>query len=90
MLINLWVKDKTNGRIHQVGTEVHDSLIYIDGEVVYENMQSTASTIDCYEWVEPPDSDDYISVTPDELKVDRELIHKDLLKVLEEKKVKVE
>lgn len=86
MLINLWVRDKTDGRIHQVGTEVHDSVEYLGGEVLYINMQSMASTLDDYEWVEPPDTDDYVVVTPDELKVNRELIHKDLLKKLEEKR----
>lgn len=86
MLINLWVKDKTDGKIHQVGTDVHDSIEYLDGEVVYVNMQNEASTLDDYEWVEPPDTDDYISVTPDELRVNCELIHKDLLKMLEEKR----
>ena len=85
MLINLWVRDKTDGRVHQVGTEVHDSVEYLDGEVVYVNMQNSASTLDDYEWVEPPDTDGYVVVTPDELKVNRELIHKDLLRKLEEK-----
>ena len=90
MLINLWVRDKADGRIHQVGTEVHDSVEYLDGEVLYINMQSMASTLDDYEWVEPPDTDNYVVVTPDELKVNRELIHKDLMKKLEEKRIKVE
>lgn len=69
MLINLWVRDKLDGTIHQVGTDVHDSLEFIDGNVEYENMQNCCGT-SCdeeYEWVEPPDLDDYISVTPDEL-----------------------
>lgn len=88
MLINLWVRDKANGRIHQVGTEVHDSVEYLSGEVVFVNMQSMASTLDYYEWVEPPDTYDYVVVTPDELRINRELIHKDLLKRLEEKRRK--
>ena len=66
MLINLWVRDKRDGHIHQVGTDVHDSVEYLCGEVVYVNMQSTASTLDEYEWVEPPDVDDYVSVSPEE------------------------
>ena len=49
MLINLWVRDKSNGDIHQVGTDVHDSIDFLCGEVVYVNMQSTASTFDEYE-----------------------------------------
>lgn len=86
MLINLWVKDKNDGRIHQVGTEVHDSVEYLDGDVIYVNMQSSASTLDDYEWVEPPDTDSFIAVTPDELRINRELIHKDLINVLETKR----
>lgn len=82
MLINLWVKDKRGGTIHQVGTDVHDSIEYLDGEVVYVNMQSSASTLDDYEWVEPPDLDDYVSVTPDQLCLNRELVHKDLIEML--------
>lgn len=82
MLINLWVKDKRDGTIHQVGTDVHDCIEYLDGEVVYVNMQSTASTLDDYEWVEPPDTDDYVSVTPEQLYLNRELVHKDLIEML--------
>lgn len=83
MLINLWVKDKSNGYIHQVGTDVHDSVEYLDGEVVYVNMQSCASTLDDYEWIEPPDTDGYVSVTPEQLWLNRELVHKDIIKMLE-------
>ena len=83
MLINLWVRDKATGNIHQVGTDVHDSVEYLCGEVVFVNMQSCASTLDEYEWVEPPDTDDYISVTPEQLRLNRELIHKDILAMLE-------
>ena len=82
MLINLWVKDKRSGRIHQVGTETHDSVLFLDGEVIYENLQSSASTLDDYEWVSPPDIDDYVSVTPEQLYLNREMIHKDLLERL--------
>lgn len=71
MLINLWVKDKRDGTIHQVGTDVHDSIEFIDGKVVYINMQSLCGTgaddPDGYEWVKPPDMDDYVSVTPEQL-----------------------
>lgn len=82
MLINLWVKDKRDGTIHQVGTDVHDSIDFLCGEVVYVNMQSSASTLDDYEFVEPPDLDDYVSVTPDQLYLNRELVHKDLIEAL--------
>ena len=83
MLINLWVKDKSNGYIHQVGTDVHDSIEYLCGQVVYTNMQSTASTLDEYEFVEAPDIDDYVSVTPEQLYLNRELVHKDIIAMLE-------
>ena len=85
MLINLWVKDKASGYIHQVGTDVHDSVEFLGGEVKYINMQSCSGTPEEYEWVEPPDTDDYILVTPDELRLNREMIHKDVLKLISEK-----
>ena len=82
MLINLWVRDKTNGVVHQVGTDVHDSVEYLGGKVLYVNMQSCASTMDDYEWVEPPDPDGYVSVTPEQLMLNRELVHKDVIEML--------
>ena len=82
MLINLWVKNKSTGIIHQVGTDVHDSIDFLCGEVVYVNMQSTASTFDEYEWVEAPDIDAYVSVTPEQLWLNRELVHKDIIAML--------
>lgn len=85
MLLNLWVKDKRTGSIHQVGTDEHDSVEYLCGEVLYVNMQSTASTLDEYEWVEPPDVDGYVCVTPSELFLNRELVHRDLLELLKKK-----
>lgn len=83
MLINLWVKDKSNGHIHQVGTDTHDSIEFLCGQVVYYNLQNSGSTLDIYEFVEAPDIDDYVSVTPEQLYLNRELIHKDILKMLE-------
>lgn len=79
MLMNLWVKDKTTGYVHQVGTDVHDSIEYLGGAVHYVNLQSSASTMDDYEWVSPPDLDDFISVTPDELWLNRKLVHESLI-----------
>lgn len=70
MLINLWVKDKRDGTIHQVGADVHDSIKYLDGEVVYAKR------------VELLDTDDYVSVTPEQLYLNRELVHKDLMEML--------
>ena len=88
MLMNIWVRDKTNGHIHQVGTDVHDSLELFGDKIEYYNLQNGCGTLsgDDYEFVKPPDLDDYVSVTPDELYLNRELIHEELLKRLEEKK----
>ena len=85
MLINLWVKDKSNGHIHQVGTDVHDSIEFLCGEVTYYNLQNGGGTPDDYEWVESPDIDDYVSVTPEQLYLNRQLVHKDILKMLEKR-----
>lgn len=89
MLINLWVKDKRDGHIHQVGTDVHDSIVFLGGEPRYYNMQNGDGTGEGdeygYEWVEPPDIDDYVSVTPEELRINRELIHKDVIKMIKER-----
>lgn len=83
MLIKLWVRDKSSGQIHQVGTDTHDSIKFLCGQVIYYNLQNSCSTLDEYEWVEAPDSDDYVAVTPDQLYLNRELIHKDVLAMLE-------
>lgn len=88
MLINLWVKDKHDGRIHQVGTDTHDAIEYLDGQVIYYNLQNSGSTLDIYEWVETPNLDDYVSVTPEQLHINRELVHRDLMKKLENEKLK--
>ena len=85
MLINLWVKDKTSGIIHQVGTDPHDAVEFLDNQVIYYNLQNSGSTLDFYEWVETPNLDDYVSVTPKQLYLNRELVHKDILKMLEKR-----
>lgn len=86
MLINLWVKDKRDGHIHQVGTDVHDSVVFLGGEPRYYNLQNGDGTGEGdeygYEWVEPPDVDGYVSVTPDELFLNRELVHKDVIEII--------
>lgn len=81
--MNLWVRSADTGIIHQVGTDTHDSLELFDGKVEYVNIQSMTGTL-CgeYEFVEAPDVDGYISVTPDDLRINRDLIHKELLKKL--------
>lgn len=88
MLINLWVKDKANGHIHQVGTDVHDSVIFLCGEVTYYNLQNGCGTPDEYEWVEAPDLDDYVSVAPEQLLINRELVHKDIIAMLEKSRLR--
>jgi hypothetical protein len=67
MLINIWVKDNDSGVIHQVGTDRHDSLEMINGRVEYYNLQNGCGTPYTYSFVEAPDADDYISITPEEM-----------------------
>lgn len=85
MLINVWVKDKQSGEIHQVGTDVHDSLNTMDGKIVYFNLQNgdgSGFNDSGYEIVNPPDMDAYIAVTQEQLYLNKELVHKDLMKRL--------
>jgi len=85
MLVNIWVKDNCTGIVHQVGTNQHDSLECWNGVVQYVNMQCMEGTMGGgFSFVEPPDMDDYVSVTPNVLRVNREYLHKDILKMLEE------
>lgn len=82
MLMNLWIKDNYDGSIHQIGTDSHDSLDFLNGKVVYVNLQNGTGTLSGdYEFVDAPELDDYISVTPDELRLNKALIHDDLLKI---------
>lgn len=82
--MNIWVKDTLSGYVHQVGTDPHDSLEMFGGVVHYVNMQCMEGTLGGgYEFVEAPGVDDYVSVTPDELMINRELLHKDLQAKLE-------
>lgn len=86
MLINLWVKDNFYGEIHQVGTDPHDSINFLSGQVVYYNLQSGSGTLGGeYEWVDPPDLDDYVSVTQEDLWINRKLLRDDVLKMIEER-----
>ena len=85
MFCNIWVRDTFDNRVHQVGTEQHDSLMMLDGVIHYENLQNGGGTFDnSYEFVEQPEGETYVVVTPDILRVNRDLIHGDLLKKLEE------
>ena len=79
MLVNIWVKDNYTGNVHQVGTDPHDSLELWNGVVQYVNMQCMEGTMGGgYSFVEPPDLDGYVSVTPEQLMVNREMLHVDL------------
>lgn len=40
LLSRLFVLDKSDGRIHRIGDERHDSLCVMDGEIHYHNMQN--------------------------------------------------
>lgn len=86
MLINLWVRYKRSGHIHQVGTDAHDSLIFLDGVVQYDNLQNGCGTLDEYEWVEPPDLDEYVSVTPEEMYINELLIQEKLYEIVGNKR----
>lgn len=88
MLINLWVKDKLTGDIHQVGTDTHDSINFLFGEPTYYNLQNGGGTPEEYEWVKPPDLDDYVSVTVDDLWVNKRMLHSEVLKMLGERENK--
>lgn len=86
MLVNIWVKDNYTGNVHQVGTDPHDSLDSLDGKVEYYNLQNGDGTPTGYSFVPPPDGydmDDYVSVTPDVLLMNRQLIHHDMQEWLE-------
>ena len=44
-MFRLFVKDNTNGHVHEYGTSPHDSLILQeDGSLHYENMQCCTGT----------------------------------------------
>ena len=55
MIMNLWVKNTINGIKHQVGTNIFDSLEYIDGRVEYVNIHTNGGTHDGdYIFIDPP------------------------------------
>ncbi len=83
MLMNIWVKDKTTEKVHQVGTDVHDSLIVVDGVILYRNLQNGEISGGDYEFVDAPDSDEFVAVTPDQLLLNRELVHKEVLALID-------
>ena len=55
MFMNLWVKNTLNGIKHQVGTNIFDSLEFIDGRVEYVNTRTNGGTHDGdYIFIDPP------------------------------------
>jgi len=82
MLVNIWVKDKSSGKIHQVGTSTHDSLLFMNGAIHYYNLQNGSGTMSDYEFVTAPDLDDYVSVTPEQLFLNQNMLSSELSKVL--------
>ena len=45
-LIDLYVKDRLNGRVHRVGTDQHDSLLARNGVIYYYNLQNGCGTLE--------------------------------------------
>ena len=46
MSVKLYVRDNTNGEVHEYGTSQHDALILqADGSLHYENLQNGCGTI---------------------------------------------
>ena len=46
IMLRLYVKDNTSGRVHEYGTNQHDALILQnDGSLHYENLQCCAGTM---------------------------------------------
>lgn len=83
MLVNIWVKDNCTGYVHQVGTDPHDSLELWNGVVQYVNLQCIEGTMGGgFSFVEPPDMDDYVSVTPEQLMVNWEMLHADIVAMI--------
>lgn len=39
-MVRLWIKDLTDGKVHEYGTDRHDALIVRDGVLEYINMQN--------------------------------------------------
>ena len=45
-MLRLWIKDNTNGHVHEYGTNPHDSLYMTDdGALHYYNMQNGTGTM---------------------------------------------
>lgn len=88
MLVNLWVREKYNKHIHQVGTNDHDCLIFWNGKVEYLNMQNNCGTADAYEFIEAPDMDEYIALNPDEFIINKQELTKKVKRLILKKNIK--
>lgn len=45
-MLRLWVKNNTDGSVHEYGTDKHDALILQeDGSLHYENLQNSTGTM---------------------------------------------
>lgn len=44
MLTDIYIRDKSTGKIHRVGDDRHDSLDVRDGKVSYYNLQNSCGT----------------------------------------------
>lgn len=90
MLINLWVRDNFTGEVHQVGTDQHDSIDFMDGQAHYYNMQNGCGTLDNgeggYTFIEAPDIDGYISITPEELYLNEAYVDERLYRFMKKHK----
>lgn len=53
-MVRLFVRDVSTGTVHELGTDVHDSLIRNDdGSLSYYNLQNGCGTADEYEFCLP-------------------------------------
>lgn len=51
-MIDVYVRDKETGAIHQVGTNIHDYLFTDEtGAVQYENLQNGGGTPEMFEFM---------------------------------------
>lgn len=55
MAVRLFIRDKENGSVHEYGSNQHDSLYIVDGELRYVNMQNLCSSPKTYEFVHDPE-----------------------------------
>jgi hypothetical protein len=75
MLLNLWVRNKNTGEVRRFGTNENDNLVLEDSIIKYCNLES--GNEDC-EFVDEVSSG-FVSVEPEQLKISKELVHKNLM-----------